>query len=35
MTASTTAGPARERLLDAVRGWALILMVLNHTGRWW
>lgn len=37
MTASTTPQPARERLrfLDAVRGWALILMVLNHTGRWW
>jgi uncharacterized membrane protein len=31
-------GPrARERLvfLDALRGFALILMVLNHTGRWW
>jgi len=28
---------ARERLvfLDALRGLALILMVLNHTGRWW
>lgn len=25
----------RLRFLDAVRGWALILMVLNHTGRWW
>jgi uncharacterized membrane protein len=37
MVASTTPRPARERLLflDAVRGWALILMVLNHTGRWW
>jgi uncharacterized membrane protein len=37
MATATTAGPARERLrfLDAVRGWALILMVLNHTGRWW
>jgi uncharacterized membrane protein len=37
MTASTTAGstPERLRFLDAVRGWALILMVLNHTGRWW
>lgn len=35
--ASTTPRPARDRLrfLDAVRGWALILMVLNHTGRWW
>jgi uncharacterized membrane protein len=21
--------------LDAVRGWAVILMVLNHAGRWW
>jgi uncharacterized membrane protein len=29
--------PERERLvfLDALRGFALILMVLNHTGRWW
>jgi uncharacterized membrane protein len=37
MTASTTAGstPERLRFLDAVRGWALILMVLNHSGRWW
>lgn len=28
---------AQERLffLDALRGFALILMVLNHTGRWW
>ena len=28
---------ARERLvfLDALRGFALIMMVLNHTGRWW
>jgi uncharacterized membrane protein len=28
---------ARDRLvfLDALRGFALILMVLNHTGRWW
>ena len=27
----------RERLvfLDALRGFALIMMVLNHTGRWW
>ncbi|MBI3105704.1 MAG: DUF1624 domain-containing protein [Candidatus Rokubacteria bacterium] len=25
----------RLRFLDAVRGWALLLMVLNHTGRWW
>jgi uncharacterized membrane protein len=37
------AGPAviergsaeRLRFLDAVRGFALILMILNHTGRWW
>ena len=37
MPTSTVATPRRERLqfLDAVRGWALILMVLNHTGRWW
>jgi uncharacterized membrane protein len=37
MVTSTTPRPARERLLflDAVRGWALILMILNHTGRWW
>ena len=29
--------PASERLvfLDAFRGFALVLMVLNHTGRWW
>jgi uncharacterized membrane protein len=29
--------PASERLvfLDALRGFALIFMVLNHTGRWW
>ena len=28
---------AAERLvfLDALRGFALIFMVLNHTGRWW
>jgi uncharacterized membrane protein len=28
---------ASERLqfLDAVRGFALVLMILNHTGRWW
>jgi uncharacterized membrane protein len=25
----------RLQFLDAVRGFALILMVLNHTGRWW
>ena len=32
-----TPRPASERLvfLDALRGFALILMVLNHTGRWW
>ncbi len=41
--AATAAAPApvprsaAERLvfLDALRGFALILMVLNHTGRWW
>src|SRR5215471_20754090 len=29
--------PASERLvfLDALRGFALIMLVLNHTGRWW
>ncbi len=29
--------PATDRLvfLDALRGFALIFMVLNHTGRWW
>jgi uncharacterized membrane protein len=27
--------PERLRFLDAVRGFALILMILNHTGRWW
>jgi uncharacterized membrane protein len=29
--------PATERLvfLDALRGFALVFMVLNHTGRWW
>src|SRR5258705_775569 len=25
----------RLRFLDAVRGFALILMIANHTGRWW
>lgn len=25
----------RLRFLDAVRGLALLLMILNHTGRWW
>ena len=32
-----TRRPAAERLvfLDALRGFALIFMVLNHTGRWW
>ncbi|MEX2220585.1 MAG: heparan-alpha-glucosaminide N-acetyltransferase domain-containing protein [Candidatus Rokuibacteriota bacterium] len=29
-------GPTeRLRFLDAVRGFALVLMILNHTGRWW
>ena len=33
----TAANPPRERLLfvDALPGVALVLMVLNHTGRWW
>jgi uncharacterized membrane protein len=37
MTPTGHAGTKGDRLrfLDAVRGWALILMVLNHTGRWW
>src|SRR5262245_64843540 len=40
-TTVPVAAPARrsaaDRLvfLDALRGFALILMVLNHTGRWW
>ncbi len=25
----------RLRFLDAVRGFALLLMIVNHTGRWW
>ena len=25
----------RLRFLDAVRGFALLLMIANHTGRWW
>jgi len=31
------AAPAHARLvfLDALRGFALVFMVLNHTGRWW
>jgi uncharacterized membrane protein len=35
--ATPTRRPATERLvfLDALRGVALIFMVLNHTGRWW
>jgi uncharacterized membrane protein len=34
---AAVARPAAERLvfLDAVRGFALIFMVLNHTARWW
>ena len=29
-------GPAgRLQFLDAVRGFALLLMIVNHTGRWW
>jgi uncharacterized membrane protein len=38
MPSSTPAGTApRQRLvfLDALRGFALIMMVLNHTARWW
>jgi uncharacterized membrane protein len=37
MPSSDAAAPRHERLafLDAFRGFALILMVLNHTGRWW
>jgi uncharacterized membrane protein len=27
--------PARLAFLDVFRGFALIMMVLNHTGRWW
>src|SRR5215470_18870208 len=35
--AAPTRRSATDRLvfLDAVRGFALIFMVLNHTGRWW
>ena len=35
--AAPTRRAAADRLvfLDALRGFALILMVLNHTGRWW
>jgi uncharacterized membrane protein len=29
------AAPERLRFLDAVRGFALVLMIANHTGRWW
>src|SRR6266571_2070593 len=37
MPPSDSAPAPRERLvfLDALRGFALILMVLNHTSRWW
>ena len=37
MTSATPPAPKKERLLflDALRGLALILMVLNHTPRWW
>ena len=29
-------GPTeRLQFLDAVRGFALVLMIINHTGRWW
>src|SRR5262249_45757212 len=40
-TTAPAAAPARRSaaarpvFLDALRGFALILMVLNHTGRWW
>src|SRR5262245_60092990 len=35
--AAPTRRAATDRLvfLDALRGFALIFMVLNHTGRWW
>src|SRR3979409_77606 len=34
--ASVERGPEdRLRFLDAVRGFALLLMIANHTGRWW
>lgn len=33
---SIARGPTeRLQFLDAVRGFALILMIVNHTGRWW
>src|SRR5574337_996879 len=37
MDSTTAPRPKRERLLflDALRGLALILMLLNHTPRWW
>lgn len=37
MAAPDTIGGPTERLqfLDAVRGFALLLMIVNHTGRWW
>jgi uncharacterized membrane protein len=34
-TPSSRSAPARLVFLDAFRGFALVLMVLNHTGRWW
>jgi len=36
MAAAVERGPAeRLQFLDAVRGFALLLMIVNHTGRWW
>ena len=35
MAAVERGSPERLQFLDAVRGFALILMILNHTGRWW
>jgi uncharacterized membrane protein len=37
MATPATERSPRERLqfLDAVRGFALLLMIVNHTGRWW
>lgn len=30
-----SASESRRQFLDALRGLAIVLMVLNHTGRWW
>ena len=37
MAAAAVERGSTERLqfLDAVRGFALMLMIVNHTGRWW